>query len=143
MTIALNILKRFWREALIVILVLVVVGSVRKCSENKSDAELLSHVGDSAFSVANYYQNKNGDLIGQVKTHEGTIDQLKKYGDQLGFDNGKLKKQVGKLSRLVSHLQGQAGMSGEIDHIDLIDSTISAASLDPTFDLGGGEINLE
>lgn len=135
-----NILKSFWKEILIVILFLVCFSSVRQCSVNKSDGELLVNARDSAFNVAHYYKNKNGELVGQVKTQELTISQYKKYAAQLGFDNKELKKQVGKESRLVAHWKGKAEAKGVI-LIGLNDTTIN--TLDPTMDLSGESINIE
>jgi len=120
MNIILSILKRFWRESLIIILFLIVLGSVRKCSENKSDVDLLTLKADSIT----YYQNKQKEWVGQAVTYEGTIDQLKKFGDQLGFDNKDLKKQVGNLNRLVSHSRVSASTGGTADQVILRDTII-------------------
>jgi hypothetical protein len=135
-----NILLKFWREILILILVLVCAFSFRQCSVKNDDNRLLLNSVDSAFSVAHYYKNKNGELVGQVKTQELTIGQYKKYAAQLGFDNKELKKQVGKESRLVAHWRGKAESEGTI-LIGLNDTTIN--TLDPTMDLSGESINIE
>jgi len=135
-----SILKLFWREVLIAVLLLVCFSSVRQCSVNKSDNEVLLNVNDSAFNVAHYYKNKAGELVGQVKTQELTITQYKKFADQLGFDNKELKKQVGKESRLVAHWKGRAEAKGVI-LIGLKDTTIN--TMDPTMDLSGESINIE
>lgn len=134
------ILLKFWREILIVILVLILMGSVRQCSVKSDDNRLLQNAFDSTFNVAKYYKKKNGELVGQVKTHELTIDQYRKFSAKLGFDNKELKKQVGKESRLVSHWKGKAEASG-VMVISLKDSAIN--TLDPTMDLSSEPINIE
>lgn len=102
-----TLLKRFWREALIVLLAIGFGLSVTKCSRVNDDNKLLSRVGDSLYTVAQYHRNKNGDLVGQIRTYEGTITQFKTYIEQLGFDKETLERQVGSLNRLVSHWKGQ------------------------------------
>lgn len=136
-----SIIKKFFREILIVILAIIVFGSVRQCSVNKSDNTVLLHENDSAFSVAKYYMNKHGQAVGQVKTYELTLEQYKKFGEQLGFENGDLKKQVGKEKRLVAHWKGQAEMKGTAV-ISLRDTTIDN-TMDASMDLSGGSINIE
>lgn len=128
-----NIVKSFWREITIIVLALLFFGSVRQCSVNNSDKDVLLHVNDSAFTVAHYYLNKNNELVGQIKTHELTIEQWKKYGNQLGFDNKDLKKQVGNSNRLVAHWRGKAEANGVI-HIALRDTTINTMDESMDFD---------
>jgi len=135
-----KILLKFWRELTILILVLVCLFSFRQCSVKNYDNQVLMNANDSLFNVAHYYKNKNGELVGQVKTHELTIGQYKKFAAQLGFDNKELKKQVGKESRLVAHWKGKAEANGVI-LIGLKDTTIN--TMDPTMDLFSDPINIE
>lgn len=122
------ILLKFWREILIVVLILLFASSVRQCSVNGDDARLMSHIADSSFSVANYYKTKNGELVGQVKTHQITIGQLKKYGEDIGFQINDLTKQVGNANRLVAHWRGKAHMSGSAT-VALKDSIVKSSDL--------------
>lgn len=129
-----NLLKKFGRELVIGILLIVCCISFRTCSVKDDDIAVLKNVNDSAFNVAHYYFSKNGELVGQVKTHELTIKQWKKYGAQLGFDVKDLKGQVGRSNRLVAHWKGKAGMKGGTVVIALKDTTI-ANSMDDSFDM--------
>ncbi len=104
------IILKYWKNILIVILLLVVAGSVKQCKNNQDDTEVLLNSKDSAYHVAQYYRRKNGEIVGQVKTQKITIDQLKEHGDKLGFDNKKLKDQVGNLKNLVAHWKGSASV---------------------------------
>ncbi len=95
---------------LIAILAIAFFASVRSCSINEDNTSIALHKADSSFLTAKYYENKNGELIGQVSTHELTIKQYKEYGEQLGFDNQSLKMENKKLKNLVAHWQGEASM---------------------------------
>lgn len=92
-----------------------VIGSLK--DQNK--ALILSR--DSSYLQAEYYKNKNGELVAQVNTFELTVSDLKKVGDELGFDNKKLKSQVGSLNNLVGYWKGQAQTHGG-DTVTLIDT---------------------
>jgi len=99
---------KYWKEALILILVIIVSISTRTCTKRGDDISLLEQSRDSAYYQVAYYKNREGELIGQVKTFEVTTKQLKEHGDQLGFEVDGLKKQVVNLNRLVAHWQGKA-----------------------------------
>lgn len=135
MNIVLTIAKKFWREILIVILVIICSASFRQCSVNKDSARLGWNATDSAFNVAHYYNNKLGQVVGQVKTHELTIKELQKYGKKMGFENEKLKKQVGNSNRLIAHWKGKAESRGS-SIVALTDTTVN--TLDGTMDLNEG-----
>src|SRR6478736_921339 len=94
-------LLKYWKELVIFVLVVIVAISANTCSnKNKeierkdSDITLLTNSRDSAYNKAVYYQGKNGQLIGQIKTQKVTINQLEKYSDQLGIDKKALKQQI-------------------------------------------------
>lgn len=103
-------LIKYCREIAIIVLAIVCFSSVRSCQNKASDNEVLSHVNDSVFSVALYYKSKHGEAIGQIKTHELTINQWEKYGNQLGFNVKELEKQVWNAKMLVAHWKGRAQM---------------------------------
>src|SRR5690606_39005329 len=103
-----KILIKYWREILLLVSVAIILSSVTQCNRNASDKRLAFNTLDSAFNVAKYYQSKNGDLTGQIKTYEGTIEQLRQYGEQMGLEVERLQNQVGNLKRLVGHWQGKA-----------------------------------
>lgn len=99
---------KYWREALIVILVIVAATSIRSCNVNADSVDVLSHKADSFYKKATYYVNKNKELVGQVNTHELTIKDLKKHGDALGFEIKDLKGKVVRMDGLVAYWQGKA-----------------------------------
>lgn len=104
------ILKKYFREIFIAVLIIVLLISVRSCKVNKDNTYLLTHKADSAFNIATFYKNKDGQLIGQVGTHELTIKQYKNFAEQLGFENKDLKMDNKRLKNLVAHWQAQASM---------------------------------
>lgn len=104
------IISKFWREILIAILAIALFSSIRSCNKNSDNTSIAIHRGDSAFLVAHYYKNKQGELIAQVNTSELTAKQYKQFSKQLGFENQDLKMQNKKLKGLVAHWQGQASI---------------------------------
>lgn len=98
-----------------IILLILIFISVRKCNVNEDSVDLLEASNDISFQQAKYYQNKNGDLIGQVKTHELTIRQWKANAEDLGFERDKLKMENRKLKNLTAHWQGQASAKDTIE----------------------------
>jgi hypothetical protein len=133
-----QLLIKFRMEILVVILLIVCASSIRQCSVNADNRDLAINAKDSAFLVAKYYQTKNGELVGQVNTHEMTIGQLKRYGGEMGFRVKELEQQVGNSNRLVAHWRGKANMSGAA-----VVALSDVNSFDPSMDLSGESINLE
>ena len=126
-----KIILKYWREILLLISAIIISTSVTQCNRNKSDKRLAFNTLDSAFNVAKYYQTKNGELVGQIKTHEGTIEQLRQYGEQMGFEVERLQNQVGNLKRLVGHWHGKAQLKDTF-RITLHD-TVYLRNNSPTF----------
>jgi len=116
-----SFIVKYYKEALIVILILLLCGFGKKHFELIDLNEQLAHKGDSLYTVARYYKNKEGKLVQQVSVSELTIKDLKKIGNSLGFQNGELKKQVGNLNNLVGYWKGQAGFKGS-DTVKLHDT---------------------
>jgi len=102
-----GILKKYWREIIIGILLIVVVLSTKQCQKQKSDIALLNNIQDSTFNVIREIKGKNGELTSQVNTYEITIDQLKESGDKLGIDNKALKQQIGSLKNLTAYYKAK------------------------------------
>lgn len=113
---------KYWKELSIALLLIAVILLSKGYARLQSDNQLLLNAKDSAFLQAKYYQNKNGELVGQVKTHEVTIDQLENYSEQLGLDKKRLEGKVGKLERLVAHWEGKASVRDTVtvNNIDTI-----------------------
>lgn len=109
-----TILKKLWREAMIVILLLVCFMAIRGCKVEQQSNAVLRNSYDSAFNEVRQYRTKNGDLVHQVNTLEITSKQLKEDADRLGFERDELKNQVGALNRLVAHWKGKADLSDTI-----------------------------
>lgn len=127
-------LKKYWREIAIVILVLIVVFSVNTCQRRNDDIKVITSQRDSARFGIKSFINKNNELVHQVETQEITIGQLKDHGIQLGYDNNKLRKQVGNLNNVVAHWKGKAVSTGVVVIPDVIikpDSSVSVVHPDP------------
>lgn len=106
------IIKKYWREMVMAIMAIIISISVKTCESKKSDSELLKNSLDKSYLVANYYKNKSGELVGQVKAQEVTIGQLERYASELGIDKKKMKDQIGDLNNLVTYWKGKASSSG-------------------------------
>jgi hypothetical protein len=111
------ILKKHWKNLLIVLMAISLFTSIRSCNVNDDRVNVASDARDSSYLMAHYYRNKNGELVGQVKTSELTIDQLKEFGGQLGFEVDGLKSEVGRLNRLKAHWEGKAGVTNTIETV--------------------------
>lgn len=105
MKIVIGFLKLFWKEVLLVLLLAIVLFQFSSIRDKERANSILKNSRDS---VARYYQDREGNLIGQIKTHEITISELKEFKDDIGIEVDELKKQIGSLNRLVSHWQGKA-----------------------------------
>jgi hypothetical protein len=110
----LSILKRFWREITIVILIIIIGLSVKTCSERGDTIALLDKSRDSVFNKLTEVVTKNGELVTRINTYEVTVKQLKDHSDALGVDKKKLEKQVGNLNNLVGYWKGKAGVRDSI-----------------------------
>lgn len=99
----LSILKRFWREIIIAILVIVVALSASQCQKQKSDIALLNQIQDSTFNALQTVKEKNGELTTRINTYQVTEEQLKNNVAELGLNEKKLKSQIGSLTNLVTY----------------------------------------
>ena len=113
------ILKKFWKEIALLLMLILLSLSVRQCSQNADSIKVLHSSTDSL----KYYKLKDGRTAAQGEVDALTIKQLKEFGGQLGFDNQQLKQQIGKLSNLVAHWKGKAGMRDTVE-IPLRDTII-------------------
>lgn len=104
------IVLRYWKELSIVLLTIGLWLSLNTCQRKQDDNKLLLSTIDSAYTKAQYYKNKNGDLVGQVKIQELTIAQVRDYANELSIDRDRLKQQVGGLKNLVGYWQGKASV---------------------------------
>lgn len=116
-----GIIKKYWREITIIVLIAVVAISVTTCKNKSELSDNLLHVNDSAFNVARTYYNRHGELVHQVSVQELTIRDLKKMAESMGTDKEELKEQVGNLKNIVGYWKGKAGFKG-IDSIRFKDS---------------------
>jgi hypothetical protein len=106
------IIKKYWREIVMAVMAIIIAISVKTCESKRSDSELLKNTLDSTYLITNYYKNKNGEFIGQVKAQQVTISQLENYANELGIDKEKMKDQIGSLENLVTYWKGKASSSG-------------------------------
>lgn len=105
------IMLKYWRELLIIALLIVFVLLLNRFNAAKSDNKLLTAALDKSYTTVQYYKNKNGDLVGQVKMRDLTIDQLKNYADELLLDRDRIKKQVGRLENLVGYWKAEVSVA--------------------------------
>jgi len=135
-------IKQCWERIVIGILLIAMIIPISKCSKLAEEKKLVLNSLDSSYLEARYYKNKLGQVVGQVKTQELTIAELKSIGGQLGVDNEKLKKKVGNLNRLVAHWEGVVNSSGVVDsRLEQIDP--DTFGLDFDLDNSGLEFTLD
>lgn len=92
----------------------------------KVQNQALTSSRDSLFIQVRLYEDKQGELIAQVNSYELTAKEFKNIGDALGFENKKLKSQVGSLNNLVGYWKGQAQTHGG-DTVTLVDTVYITA----------------
>lgn len=110
---------------ILIIIVLLLGGffTYDKYAKVKDDHVSLTEALEIKNQEVKLYQNKEGKWVAQKQAMELTADQLKDNADLLGIDNRSLSKQVGRLSRLVNHLDAQLEARGE-GSTELRDSVI-------------------
>lgn len=102
-----EMLKKFYRELIILVLLVVVALAVSTCNHNQRNARVAYNSIDSAFNYAKRVELKNGELIHRVNTLEIEKGDLNKTVGLLGFDKQHLESKVGKLNRIVAHWEGR------------------------------------
>lgn len=105
-------LKKYWREAAILILFVVCFISMRSCRNQRELASIGKNKTDSAFLKADSVRLKNGELAFRVSTLEVTNKQLKESGILDYLNQKKLQGQIGDMSRLVTIYRGQVESNG-------------------------------
>ncbi len=85
--------------------------SVKTCQNNEREASIkIASLTDTVTT----YKNKNGELIAQVETMRGTMDELKGSLEAAGVQLKDLKKQIGSLNNLVSYLTVKASVTNTV-----------------------------
>lgn len=111
-----DILKRYSKAIVVIILIILfawgMFAAINWGLVMRDQNTALINSRDSLYLQAQYYKDKNGELVAQVKTFELTTSDLKKVGDELGFDKKRLESQVGNLKNLVGYWKGQASAHG-------------------------------
>lgn len=115
-----DILKKYWREAAILILFIVCMLSVRSCRNQQEKVKIAKAMRDSTFFKSDSVRLKNGELAYRVNTLEVTNHQLKGEGVLTYLQIKKLTDQIGNLNRLITFYQGSLTM----------DDTFSAGGTD-------------
>jgi len=108
-----EIIKKYWREIAIFILIAMVAISVKTCKSKSNEVVNASNAKDSAFHIARTYINRHGELIHQVSVQELTIRDLKRLAEENGTSKEELIGQVGNLKNLVGFWKGKAGFKGK------------------------------
>lgn len=110
---------------ILIIIVLLLVGffTYDKYAKIKDDHTSLTEALEIKDQEVELYKNKEGKWTAEKGVMELTTEQLKDNADLLGIDNRSLAKQVGRLSRLVTHLDAQLEARGE-GSTELLDSII-------------------
>lgn len=105
------IIKKYWREILILLLFSICIIAMRSCGNRQSLVELERHGKDSAYHYATKIVQKNGEQLFRIRTLEATNHELKGTDILSTLEINKLKKQNVKLGDLVTYYQGRVIVS--------------------------------
>jgi hypothetical protein len=97
--------------AAIIILIISFVG-FREWKNNKTQKGLQTMI-EVLNDSTQIYKNKENKWESEKKSFNITTAELRKHGQELGFENAGLRKQVGNLKNLVSRLEGDLEIAGE------------------------------
>jgi hypothetical protein len=89
-----NFIKKFWREELIIILVILCYISFRACSDNKKEAERWSHNTEAALDSVRYYQTKSGEIYAEKLAYIATQKELEDINKELYDEVTSLNKKL-------------------------------------------------
>lgn len=106
----LPILKKCWREALIFILVIIVMISVRTCHQKALEATQNKTIADSAYVDVQTYKLKDGTNVAQIQTLEATNKDVELAFASMSIDKKVLEEKIGNLNKLVTYYEGKISM---------------------------------
>lgn len=96
-----------------------------------------------------YSKNKEGEWEAEKRSHNLTVKELRRHGQEVGIANENLRKRIGSLNNLVAQLQGQIGVTGtgtvvfQRDTITIIEGDSSRVFLGHRFDWTNDYLSLE
>lgn len=106
-----TLLKKYWSSILIVLLTIALFISIRSCKQQQSMVQLERNGKDSAFHYATKVELENGEQAFRIKTIEATVHELRGSDVLSELEKGRLKDQVGNLSRAVVFYKGNVEVS--------------------------------
>ena len=107
-----NLLRKYWREIIIIILLLLAGLGYSLWSNAKLSANLAKDNLRISRDSTTTYRDAEGKLVSERESYRITAKDLKSQAEQLGFDKEYLEKTVGNFKNLVSHLKGELRASG-------------------------------
>ena len=119
-----KIIINYWKEIVIVILIACLATSMRTCDKRNQTISFL----ETAYKDTIYQERtKKGELISKVETLQATVEDVKKYADQLGVDNKSLKQRIGSLNNLVAFYKGKIEVRDTVK-VPVVDTVYIAGS---------------
>jgi len=128
------VLKYIKSIGIVVLLCIIFIGGGISCNRMK-DLKDLEKALEISNQTTQYFENKNGELVAEKEAIQLTADQFKKNGEDLGFENKRIKETVGRMNRLVSDLQGKLRVARNISNIPMIEEIVSDTTINE-----GGEV---
>jgi len=89
-----SFVKSYWKEILVIILLLICFLSIRSCNENKREIERQVHNVAVSLDSVRYYKDKNGEMYGEMLSYIATQKELEKLNSELFENVNALKKQI-------------------------------------------------
>jgi len=83
LTMIFNFIKKYWREILLVILILISFISIRSCNDNAREAARQAHNVEASLDSVRYYRDKNGELYAEKMAYIVTQGELEKINKEM------------------------------------------------------------
>jgi hypothetical protein len=94
MNIIIEILKKFWKEILIGMLLIFSFFAIRQCNDNKLELKIQKHNALAALDSVRYYYTKNGELYAEKMAFITTQNKLEEYNKELSDNVKELNKKL-------------------------------------------------
>jgi hypothetical protein len=102
----LTLLKKYYREIAIGLLILLLMASVRTCKNKSEEVQLTKNKYDSTYNKAVEYKLDNGQKAFRINTLEASTGELKAENILSATEIKNLRDQVGNLNHLVTLYKG-------------------------------------
>jgi len=114
----LNQLKKYWKEVLIIIALLMCFISMRSCNDNKKEVLRQKHNTEAALDSVRYYKDKNGELYGEKLSYIATQKEMEKINEGMGENIKALNRKLLAALNATVIIKDTIKLPGEPIYID-------------------------